>query len=218
MRLAVVKPAVMKRWLSGAMVMLALTACAPIVRKPGDAAAFAAQAARERQLAGVDRWTLQGRLGVSDGQRGGSGSLVWTEEGAHYDFVLTAPFHSFRLSGGPDGALLEGLDGGPLRGADAEALMRKALGWEVPLRELRAWVLGMRAVGSPAEVSFNQQRLPALLQQDGWAVDYREWDTGRQPPLPRKVFAAKPPYKVRLSIESFRIELPAPAQRPVAHR
>lgn len=212
------KPAVMKGWLLGAAALLTLAACAPVVRKPGDAAALAAQDARERQLAGVDHWTLQGRLGVSDGHGGGSGSLVWTQDGARYDFVLTAPFHSFRLSGGPDGALLEGLDGGPLRGADAEALMRKALGWEVPLRELRAWVLGMRATGSPATLSFDEQQLPALLQQDGWAVDYREWDTARQPPLPRKVFAAKPPYKVRLSIESFRIDLPASAGLPATHR
>src|SRR6185437_2584946 len=64
-----------------------------------------------------------------------AGSFSWTQQGDHYVFVLRAPItgKSFRLSGGPDGALLEGLDGGPLQGPDAEALMRKALGWEVPL-------------------------------------------------------------------------------------
>jgi outer membrane lipoprotein LolB len=84
--------------------------------------------------------------------------------------------------------------------------MRKALGWEVPLHELRAWVLGLRADGGPAEIRFGANRLPSLLQQDGWTVDYRDWDETRQPPLPTRVFAARPPYKVKLSIESWQFQ------------
>jgi outer membrane lipoprotein LolB len=186
--------------------MLAACATAPPVRIIGDASLLNAQAQRERQLAQTDHWTLQGRLGVSNGKDGGSGSFSWTQNGERYEFVLRGPYISganFRLSGGPDGALLEGLKNGPLQGSNAESLMHKALGWNVPLRDLRAWVLGMRAASGPAELSFGVNRLPALLQQDGWTVDYREWDAGREPPLPKKVYAEKPPYKVKLSIESW---------------
>jgi len=194
--------------LLAAILPLLLVACVPrqAVRIKGDAALLGQQQTRERQLAGADHWTLQGRLGVSDGHHGGSGSLTWTQDGDHYDFVLRGPALSgvsFHLSGGPDGAVLDGLRGGPLRGPDAEALMRRALGWDVPLRDLRAWVLGLRADSGPAVLRFGENKLPSLLQQDGWAVDYRAWDTSRQPPLPSTVFAAKPPYKVRLSVESW---------------
>lgn len=187
---------------------LLLAACvtAPRVRIIGDASLLKGQAQRERQLAQADHWTLQGRLGVSNGKEGGSGSFRWTQNGERYDFELRGPSISganFRLTGGPEGALLEGMKGGPLRGPDAESLMHKALGWDVPLRDLRAWVLGLRADSGPAELRFGADRLPALLQQDGWTVDYREWDAVRQPPLPRKVYADKPPYKVKLSIESW---------------
>ena len=191
---------------------LLLAACAPVpVRKPADEAALAAQAARDGQLADVHQWTLEGHLAVSDGHDGGSGSLRWMQDGERYDFELRAPItgKSFRLSGGPGGALLEGIEGGPLRGTDAEALMRKALGWEVPLDDLRAWVLGLRAAGAPAELRFGEHDLPSLLTQDGWTVDYRAWDQAHQPPLPQKVFASRPPYKVKLSIDSFRLG-PAP--------
>ena len=185
---------------------LLLVACAPVVRMKGDAGLLNDQAKREQALAHADHWTLQGRLGVSDGKSGGTGSFSWTQNGDQYEFVLRGPAISgmnFRLSGGPDGALLEGLDGGPVHGSDAEVLMHKALGWDVPLRDLRAWVLGLRADSGPAELSFGTDRLPSLLQQDGWAVDYREWDATRKPPLPTKVYAGKPPYTVRLSIESW---------------
>lgn len=185
---------------------LLLAACVPAVRMKGDASLLNAQSAREQTLARTNHWTLQGRLGVSDGHSGGSGSFSWTQNGDQYEFELRGPAISgmnFRLSGGPAGALLEGLREGPLRGPDAEALMRKALGWEVPLDDLRAWVLGLRAQGTPAELSFGADRLPSLLLQDGWRVDYREWDHSRQPPLPKKLYAERTPYKVRLSVESW---------------
>ncbi|RAN74638.1 outer membrane lipoprotein LolB [Bacillus sp. SRB_336] len=187
---------------------LLLAACVAPVRMKGDAGLLDAQRERERALAHADHWVLQGRLGVSDGKDGGSGSFSWTQNGDGYEFVLRAPItgKSFRLSGDAAGALLEGLEPGPLRGPDAEALMRKALGWEVPLRDLRAWVLGLRADSGPAELDFGANRLPSLLRQDGWAVDYREWDAARTPPLPTKVYADRPPYKVKLSIESWQFQ------------
>ena len=196
-----------RRFLMLALPLL-LVACAPTVRLHPDAGLLDAQRVREQALAGADHWALQGRLGVSDGHDGGSGSFSWTQNGDQYVFVLRAPItgKSFRLSGGPAGASLEGLDGGPLRGPDAQLLMRKALGWEVPLHDLRAWILGLRADSGPAELSFGANRLPALLRQDGWSVDYRAWDESHQPPLPTKVYAAKPPYKVRLSIESWQFQ------------
>lgn len=192
-----------------AAVPLLLAACAPqAVRIKGDAGLLGAQLAREQALAHTSHWTLSGRLGVSDGHDGGSGGFTWSQDGAHYQFVFRTPItgRSFELRGGPDGAVLEGLDGGPLHGTDAEALMRRALGWEVPMRDLRAWVLGLRADSGPAEIAFGDNRLPSLLTQDGWSVDYRAWDTARQPPLPTTVFASRPPYKVRLSIESWDLQ------------
>ena len=184
---------------------LLLVACVPAVRVKSDAGLLSEQLMREQMLAHADRWTLSGRLGVSSDRDGGSGSFRWVQDGERYEFELRGPLasKSFRLSGGPYGALLEGLDGGPVRGPDAEALMRRALGWDVPLRDLRAWVLGLRADTGPAELSFGTNRLPSLLRQDGWVVDYRQWDTNRQPPLPTKVFAQRPPYKVKLSIDTW---------------
>jgi outer membrane lipoprotein LolB len=188
---------------------LLLAGCTPAVRMRGSAEDLAAQRAREQALAGVEHWTVRGRLGVYDARGGGSGDFSWVQDGARYEFVLRGPAMSgvdLRLRGDASGALLEGAKGGPLRGADAETLMRKAVGWVVPLDELRAWLFGLRAaVGGPAELEFGVDHLPALLRQDGWAVDYRGWDTTRRPPLPRKLFAEKPPYKVRLSIDAFEL-------------
>lgn len=194
-----------------ALAPLLLAACVStpqLVRNKGDAAALAQQEAREQQLANADHWVLQGKLSVYNGSSGGPGDFTWTQDGDRYEFIVRTPItgKSYQLVGGPDGAELNGVDGGPQHGPDAEALMRRALHWEVPLGELRAWVLGVRAPGTQAELSFGDNRLPSILQQDGWTVMYPAWDTTRQPPLPAKVFAEKPPYKVRLAIESWSMQ------------
>jgi outer membrane lipoprotein LolB len=196
------------------MTILGLAGCASVpplrVGSPGDAGLVAEQAAREQALGQLTNWHLEGRLGItnSDDSRGsGSGGLSWTEQGGTYVFTVDGAFgNSFRLSGGPDGALLEGVGKQPLRDTDAEALMQRAVGWSVPLAELRAWVLGLRAAGSQAQLSFGDDRLPAVLQQDGWRVEYRGWDTSRQPALPTFVVASKPPYAVRLAIKSWQLK------------
>ena len=192
------------RLLMACAAAMALAACAP-VRIKGDSAMFAAQAAREHALSVRTHWTIQARLAVSDGHHGGSGNLVWKQDGDHYDFTLRAPVtgRSFHLHGGPGGAELDGLDGGPVHGRNAQRLMARALGWQVPLEQLRYWVKGLRAPDGQAHLRFADDRLPALLQQDGWTVEYRAWFQGVAPEIPQKVFASNGPYRVRVAIQGW---------------
>jgi outer membrane lipoprotein LolB len=191
-----------------AIPLLLLAACATTrapVRQAGDAATLGQQEARERGLADADHWTLQGKLSVSNGKESGSGSLTWRQDGDRYEFTVRGPItgRTFRLVGGPGGADLEGLEGGTRHGADAEALMASTVGWQIPMQELRRWVLGLRADTGPADIAFGADRLPARLVQDGWTVDYKQWDSTRQPAMPVRVFAEKPPFKVRLAVEEW---------------
>lgn len=194
------------RWLAVVLAVVLMAACAP-VRIKGNADTLATQTARERQLADSDHWVLRGHLGVSDGHHGGSGSLIWVQNGDQFRFTVRAPItgRSFRLVGGPDGAVLEGLDQGTVRGPDAQALLARVLGWRVPIKPLHDWVRGLRAGGaaSDATLRFGANGLPSLLKQDGWTVEYRDWFTDITPALPRKVYAAHGDYHVRLSISSW---------------
>jgi outer membrane lipoprotein LolB len=193
-----------------ALTLLLLAACVPqqVVRNKGDAASIAQQEAREQQLTSANHWTLVGRLAVSTGNDAGSGNVTWTQNGDHYEFELRAPItgKSFRLTGGPDGAVLEGLDDGPQRGPNAEVLMQRALGWDVPLDELRAWVLGVRASGSNADMSFGDDHLLSMLQQNGWTVSYINWDATQKPPLPTLIRAQKSPFMVKLVVQSWSLQ------------
>jgi outer membrane lipoprotein LolB len=201
-RLPQIKPVLL------ALSVLLLAACATTrapVRLQGDSATLGMQEQRERSLADADHWTLEGKLSVSDGKDNNSGTLTWRQDGDRYEFTVRGPItgRTFRLTGGPEGAELEGLDGGPRRGADAESLMASTVGWQIPLAELKRWALGLRADTGPADIAFGADRLPSRLVQDGWTVDYKQWDATRQPAMPTRVFAEKAPYKVRLSVENW---------------
>lgn len=183
----------------------ALAACAPLhVRETP--AALAAQQAREARLAPQTRWTLVAHIGVSNGNDGGSGELTWTQAGDNYRFSVRAPVtgKTWTLSGDTTHAMLAGVDPQPDIGNDPQRLLKDRLGWDVPLAELGAWIRGMRAAGSAASVQYDAQNLPAVIEQDGWKVEYRDWFADRDPPLPRKVFASKGQARVRVAIESWK--------------
>ncbi|MGH8114226.1 MAG: lipoprotein insertase outer membrane protein LolB [Rhodanobacteraceae bacterium] len=185
---------------------MVMAACAPVaVRHAGTAEQLAAQAAREKLLGAQRVWSLQARFAASDGHHGGSGSLDWRQSGEQFQFSLRAPItgKTVQLDGGPDGAVLTGLGKAPLAGRDADTVLNEEFGWDIPVADLAWWVRGLRAPGDPAVLTFGANGLPATLDQDGWHIDYRDWYAERSPPLPRKVYASRDPYTVRMLIEQW---------------
>lgn len=194
----------MKRWMASGLLALLATACTTTAPRQGsDATRLAVQSAREAALAEASGWTMSGRLSVSADGDGGSGSIEWQQRGDDFDIRLSAPVtrKSWRLVRTGGQATLEGLDGGTRAGTDAQALLIEATGWRIPLDALGAWARGARAPG-PATVEFTPAGLPALISQDGWQVEYREWDDA-DPARPRRVFARQGEATVRLVVEAW---------------
>ncbi|PIQ36756.1 MAG: outer membrane lipoprotein LolB [Lysobacterales bacterium CG17_big_fil_post_rev_8_21_14_2_50_64_11] len=194
-----------ERGLAIGLLSLLLAACvgAPPAR-PGDALTLAAQAQREAILAAQSHWQMRGRIALALGKDGGSGRLLWRQDGADYSIQVSAPVsrQSWRLSVANGWARLDGLHDGVREGPDAQALLRDSLGWDVPLVALSAWLRGMRARG-PAQLQFDAQGLPAQIEQRGWLVQFRAWSTDAATPLPRRLFASRGDASVRLVIDSW---------------
>ncbi|MGB0135217.1 lipoprotein insertase outer membrane protein LolB, partial [Dokdonella sp.] len=186
-----------------AAIAVLLTSCAASRIRP-DADLMSAQEQREQQLAVVSDWSLKGRLALSGPGDSGSGSLDWQQEGVDYVFTMHAPVtgKTWTLSGNGDYAELAGLQAQPVTARDASTLLERELGWKVPVVELAHWVRGLRAPGA-AEIIFRPDGLPAEFRQDGWLIEYREYDETRDPPLPRRIFASNGEYKVRLAIQRW---------------
>jgi outer membrane lipoprotein LolB len=150
----------------------------------------------------VDAFRLSGRLAVSDGRDGGSASFLWTQRGDAFEVELRQPVsqRTWRLSGDDRGAVLEGADDGPRRGASAEALLQEVLGWHVPVAALRDWVRGLPHAGG-AVLERDEDGRAVSIRENGWHVQYRAWlDEGA---WPTRIVARREPYSVRLSIHEW---------------
>ena len=191
------------RWLAIGVLVLVLGACAAPRLRP-DATLLAVQEQRERMLAAQPAWSLSGRLAISGPQDGGSGSLEWSQDGDGFRFSVNAPVtgKTWTLTGNDGHVELAGLRAGTIVGKDAATLLERELGWKIPVSQLAAWVRAMRAPGK-SDLVFRADGLPAELAQDGWRIEYRDYMLDRQPVLPRRIFASKGEYTVRLVVQDW---------------
>jgi outer membrane lipoprotein LolB len=198
--------------------LLALAGCAthgareapPSSTAIAPAAAERTQDARRQWLATHRDWRVSGRVAISRGGKGGSGRLDWAQAGDAFTVSLSAPItkQSWRLTGDLAGgdARIEGLDGGPREGADAQTMLREATGWDVPVKELASWMTGIAAPGAAVdEQRYGDDGLLAHLRQAGWAIDYARWTPpqGERPALPARIEAVRDDAKVRLIVDAW---------------
>lgn len=193
------------KWLALATLLATgLSACVPAPRPTMPAAdAEAAQVAREASLAAATDWSFSGRVALSRGADGGSGHIEWHQHGDDFEIVLAAPItrQSWRIERQAGRVRIDGIEGGPREGDDAEALLLAATGWRVPVDSLADWVRGARATGA-ASIAYDGNGLPLRMEQDGWVIDYRGWDAAT-PSRPVKVFAKQGDASVKLVVERW---------------
>jgi outer membrane lipoprotein LolB len=200
----------LKRFWWVAMIVAVLPACAPRAIRPAagpdTVRGEQLQSTRESQLYERDRFDLVGRIAISDGTDGGSGSFDWQQRGNAYSLRFVAPVtaRNWRLEVRPGQALLIESSGAVRVADSAEALLQRELRWNLPADALRYWVLGMRAPGADSELVFDADGQLALLRQSGWEIRYVDFDTAQNPPLPRKLFARSGEHQVRISVRKWK--------------
>jgi outer membrane lipoprotein LolB len=194
------------RRLPVAILVLLLAACAQMPQKAVTGGGESGQAAREAMLQAQANWSFQGRVAINNNGQAGNARILWRQQGEDLDITLAAPVtrQSWRLVRTGGQARLEGIEGGPRVGPDAEALLAQATGWRIPIAALTRWVRGARADAELARVTYSAAGLPTALSEAGWAVEYKDW-AGGDPPLPTRLFARQGDASVRLVIERWNV-------------
>lgn len=198
-------------------VFAVLAACATAPPTPdlppvtGSPAVYQQQ--RVAALATIPDWSLSGRVALSNGKDGGSGRLDWEQAGSAYEVALSAPVtrQSWRLSGAPGRASLEGLKGGPRNGPDARLLLLEATRWDIPIEALASWLRGVSADEGrfgPAELTFGEDGRISRIDQDGWTIEFAGWRpvTGQPAELPHRLTATRGGARVRLVVDGWRTD------------
>ncbi|MFC6839998.1 lipoprotein insertase outer membrane protein LolB [Xanthomonas theicola] len=204
--------------------LLALAGCSSLAPRQAPPVAIAppgevvrqADAARAAWLAAHPNWSFQGRVAITKGRNGGSGRIDWKQRQRQYQVELSAPVtrQSWRLTGDShrEGGRLEGLEGGPREGQDAQRLLLEATGWEIPVNLLPDWVRGQVAAdaATPEQVGYDAEGRLQTLRQMGWEIQFQEWypPSDGRPALPRRIEARSGDAKVRLLLDQWDFAAP----------
>lgn len=160
---------------------------------------------RSEQLRAIDGFTLAGRVAVVAGDEGFSAGLRWQQRGESAAIVLEGPFGVGALAIDVEGEALRVTTGRGDRyqGEAARAALEQQLGFELPLDALRYWVRGL-PFSTGAEQSLDPAA-PRLLQlrEQGWQIDYVEYQAVPFEYQPRRLVARKGNARVRLMIERW---------------
>ncbi|MEA9579145.1 lipoprotein insertase outer membrane protein LolB [Xanthomonas nasturtii] len=206
--------------LSG-LVLVGLSGCVSVPRGQGGGAAVVerisdearnAEAARQAWLQAHPQWSFQGRVAISKDRNGGSGRIDWQQNGPQYRVQLSAPVtrQSWVLTGDTTtgAGRLEGLDGGPRSGPDAEQVLLEATGWTIPVNQMPDWVRALRIADAGAQrVDLDAAGRPRTVQQDGWTIEFLAWAPASdgQPALPQRIEAHNGTAKVRLLVDQWMV-------------
>lgn len=188
-----------------------LAACSPVPRRAAeDPEAARAYAERASRLASVDRWEIDGRLAITDGHDGGSGSLTWIRNGESTVMRFRGAFGrgSWELRADPEEARLVLADGDTHTAAELAELVRTQVGWRVPVEALAWWVRGLAAGSDVTARQLDEAGRLTRLEQSGWIVEFGGYRDDHPAGLPGRVVARRDEYAVKLAIRDWRLDGP----------
>ena len=114
-------------------------------------------------------WARRGRAGAA----GLAGDLNWRQTGSDSELHLAGPLGVGALTIGVNAGGLS-LNGAPPSDA-VVAQLEDRLGFELPLDNLRYWLLGIPDPNTPFELTRNAQDRAAQLSQAGWNIEYDDY-------------------------------------------
>lgn len=177
----------------------------PVTETAPSTAASKLRAQHLQQLAAIEQFSMQGRIGVQTRGKGFSGSLQWQHNSTEDNIDLYSPLGSqvasIKKTAGQ--VALEDASGKRFSAVDAETLTQETLGWRLPLTGLVDWAIG-RPTQSPIQNStWNEQGLLTYLEQDGWKIEYDNYEQQGAYMLPGKIFLKSDPLNLKLLVEKW---------------
>jgi outer membrane lipoprotein LolB len=195
--------------------VLLLSACSATRPLPEDEAQRSSlYQSKIQRLLPYRNWGLEGRLAVTNEEDGGSGNFRWRESGqeSHMDFHGALGRGAWVLDAGPDQAEITLADGTVRRAPTVTELVRREVGWKIPVENLSWWVRGMAVPGTSGKRVLDEQGNLTELQQNGWTIAYDRYREFGDVSLPVRLTAQQAEWKIKLAIRSWSLDAPGEAR------
>jgi outer membrane lipoprotein LolB len=188
----------MWRLLGGMLLSVSLLAACATPRVPLSKLPWDQRVAR---LQGVGVWHLDGRVAAAIGTQGWQASLSWEQTPDTSVLHLAGPLgvgaQLLKLT--PTGLYVNGAPAG-----DAVlAQLQDRVGFELPLAQLRYWLLGVPQPGSPFTVTRDDRDCAQQLSQAGWVIGYDRYMQSAANLLPQHLVLTRDTVRVRIVVDHW---------------
>lgn len=197
----------MMRRCAAALLLTLLAACASVSQQTTSRDGGAAWQQHRVAVEAIRAFGLQGR--AAGNGLGAKADLRWQQDAdGRFDVRLSGPFGAgaFAIVGTAAEVEIRSKDGIETT-ADPETWLYRRAGWTFPIRGLRWWALGVPTPGVASQAEFDAQGRLARLQQEGWTLDYQEYQEAQGIALPRRFSASNAQISLKLVIDRW--DLPA---------
>lgn len=183
--------------------LLSGCASAPLLRPATD------WSVRSAELQALSSWRLAGRVAVAAGEQGFSARLAWVQRDSASSIDLSGPFGAGAVHVELAGDEIRLRDGDGTEVATGAEALAGRLGFELPVRELRYWALGVPApraapVADDALVLGAEGR-PVAFNDRGWWVRIEAWRPVDGDLLPARLLITRPGARLKLVVDDWRL-------------
>jgi len=189
----------------GALALVAMlagcrTVPQPRIIGPGADAPWPEQVAA---LEKFDHYSLTGRVAVAANGQGFSGTLRYLQAGDHADLSIDGPMGlgGLRLVVDGDNVSVSTSKGDKLDGNAAREELERRLGFEMPVAQLRWWLLGIPAPGESATDDLNG--VTASIRQEGWNVSIQSRAPALGFSLPQRLTIEREGARLKLLVDRW---------------
>ncbi|CAK9885249.1 MAG: Outer-membrane lipoprotein LolB [Candidatus Erwinia impunctatus] len=179
--------------------------------KPGPELTAPQWLSQQQTLKKITQFSTRGSFAyISDNQRVYA-RFNWQQTASdRYRLLLTNPLGTTELQLDAQGSVVQLVDSNGKRytSNDAEKMLSTLTGMEIPLDNLRQWVLGLP--GSSTQYTLDSQyRLRQLSYHSGnkeWQVNWQSYDTQQTPALPSNVELQQVGQRIKLKMDSWTVQ------------
>lgn len=163
---------------------------------------------RKQKLTTLSAFEAQGKMGYSDGERGGNATVRWEQRNDTYAIYLSGPLGSGAtlIQGSGNKVSLTRSNGEVIQASTPEALVKQELGFVIPVSGLRFWLRGVPAPGTaPTQTRFDAQNRLSELTQHGWTVIYQGYSNQNGISMPERLFLRNGRLTLKFVFNDWRI-------------
>jgi len=187
-------------------VALITTACTTTPTHPPVADPDKKWEQRKSELSAINDWFLTGRVAIINGHESWHLNMRWQRHGDKYILDLSGPFGAghAQLTGTDEGVVLVDADKNYFFAESPDRLLYETTSLRMPVKSLLYWMRGIPnwSVNSEKKKLDEFGRL-ALLQQDGWRVQFKRYSNVETHELPQKIFIDGFDLKVKIFVDEW---------------